>query len=43
MPVDNFEDFEQDNEVVVDIPRGLGDPDAYGYPDEIKDEGAINV
>lgn len=41
MPVDNFEDFEQELEEAAEHSRGPGDPDAHGYPGEdiIKQEG----
>jgi hypothetical protein len=40
MPVDNFEDFEQELEEAAEHSRGPGNPDAHGYPGEIiKDEG----
>lgn len=35
MPVDNFEDYEQELEDAVEHSRGPGDPDAHGNPGEI--------
>jgi hypothetical protein len=42
MPVDNFEDLEQENEASLGLSRGPGDPDAHGYPGEPKEQGVAS-
>jgi hypothetical protein len=41
MPVDNFEDYEQELEEAAEHSRGPGDPDAHGYPGEIINEQGV--